>query len=94
MVFNAIGNDSMTYNVGRGIQQGAANFYRHKDQENIGELDFFNASWGFNGLEDGTFYYGTNSVKAFIEEVRPSQATLNLAGLSPLRAATAGYACM
>lgn len=60
----------MPYNAGKGIQQGAANFYRHKVQEDIAELDFFDVWFTFNGLDDGAYYYGTNSVKAFVEEVR------------------------
>ena len=68
VVFDNIANDSMPYNVGRGIQQGVANFYRHHEQDDIGQLDFFDAWYEFTGLDDGTYYNGRHSVKEFIEE--------------------------
>lgn len=67
-VYSTIGNTSTTYNSAFGIEQGFANFYRNSEQNDIAELDFFDVQFQFNGLIDGTYFYGTNSAKALIED--------------------------
>jgi hypothetical protein len=61
-------NDYSTYNSDKDIVEGSANFYRHEAQEDITKLDFFDVSFQFTGLATTTFFFGRNSVKAFVEE--------------------------
>ncbi len=68
-LYKAVGDPYSTYNSGRGIQQGAANFYRIASQQDIEKLDFFALWFEFTGTEDKTYYMGNRlSVLSFLEE--------------------------
>ncbi|KAK5171085.1 uncharacterized protein LTR77_004229 [Saxophila tyrrhenica] len=68
ILYDLLGNNFSSYNEGKEIPSGAANFYRHEAQGDITQLDFFDLWFDFTAELTKTFYYGTNSVQAFVEE--------------------------